>query len=339
MMAYTAWLERRRAWTGIALAVSSALAYLTHYFALFLPLVQFLHLAIHLHTHPRALRRWVGIQLAAAVPFAVWVLALLRREGQFFGIGWIPTPRLSDLLGTLVNFIVGYTGEPRWWQVAAVLVGLALAALGIGRAWRVRQAKSSTLLWAAAPALIAFALSMRRPVYMDRFLILSLPAVLLLIASGVRALPRRLKRPGALAVLGATAIAAASFFRPAPTREQWREAAARLEGAGRHEAIIVRVLQIVVPLSYYYEGSPPLRALEVNREVASLSALAAGHEGTWLVYWNASADIHRPAASPAFRPEDENDPEAAAWLSGRGPSLVERFDYVGVTVLHFGAQP
>jgi hypothetical protein len=175
---------------------------------------------------------------------------------------------------------------------------------------------------------------------MDRFLILSLPAVLLLISSGIEGLGRRRALPAAAVLLAVTGFAAAQFiFWPGQTREQWREAAAALERVSPDEAVVVRVLQIVVPLSYYYDGSNELQAMEVNRQVTSLSSLAAGHEGTWLVYWNASADIHRPASSPAFRAEEESDEEAAAWLAGRGPQLLDRLDYIGVTLLHFGALP
>jgi len=67
--------------------------------------------------------------------------------------------------------------------------------------------------------------------------------------------------------------------------------------------------------------------------------LARGHDGVWLVYWNAAADIHRVASNPAFRPEAEVEPEAASWLAGEGPPLLERLDYVGVTLLHFGDSP
>jgi hypothetical protein len=122
-------------------------------------------------------------------------------------------------------------------------------------------------------------------------------------------------------------------------REQWREAASRLEQAEPDEAIVVRVLQIAVPLSYYYHGSVPIEAMEVNRQVTPLSELARDREGVWLVYWNASADIHRVASAPSFQPQDEVDPEASSWLEGRGPPLLERMDFVGVTLLHFGASP
>jgi uncharacterized membrane protein len=340
MLAYAGWLERPRPATSAGLAITSALAYLTHYFALFLPLIQFIHLALHMRSRPRALRSWTAIQAGAAVPLAAWLVVLWRREGQFFGIGWIPEPGLSDLLGTLVNFTVGYTAPLEGWKIAAALICLAFGIGGMWATWRDEQAKSLAALWALLPALVALGLSVRRPVYMDRFLILSLPAVLLLISSGIEGLGRRRALAAAAMLLAVTGFAAAQFtFWPGQTREQWREAAAALERVSPDEAIVVRVLQIVVPLSYYYDGSNELQAMEVNRQVTSLSSLAAGHEGTWLVYWNASADIHRPASSPAFRAEEETDEEAAAWLAGRGPQLLDRLDYTGVTLLHFGALP
>jgi hypothetical protein len=94
-----------------------------------------------------------------------------------------------------------------------------------------------------------------------------------------------------------------------------------------------------VPLTYYYHGPLPLEALEVNRRVVSLADLAEGHTGVWLVYWNAAAEIHRVTSDPPFRPEDEEDEQAAAWLAGDGPPLLGRTDYVGVTLLHFGGSP
>lgn len=338
MLAFTSWLTRPRFRSAAALAGVSALAYLTHYFALFVPLVQFVHLTLHIRDNPRAIRGWAGLQALAAVPLAGWIYALSQREAQTFGIGWIPAPHLSDLLGTLVNFTSGYLGPPEWWQTALAIAALLLAGLGLKGAWREPRSRSLALLWAAVPPLLALGMSVKRPLYMDRFLLLSLPALLLLVGRGVSLLPRRAIMPGAAALVVLTGLAMIRFcLWPGQVREQWREAAERLERADPGEAIVVRVLQIVVPLSYYYHGSMPLEAMEVNRQVGSLSELASGHEGVWLVYWNAAADIHRVASDPPFRPEEESDAEAASWLAGQGPPLLERVDYVGVTLLHFGA--
>jgi uncharacterized membrane protein len=340
MLTYLTWLERPGGATSAALVGFSALAYLTHYFALFLPLIQFVHLALDLRQHPRAFRVWVGLQAAAVVPLLGWVYALSQREAQYFGIGWIPVPHLSDLFGTLVNFTSGLGGSPEWWQIVMAAACLLLAGLGLAAPWPMRRARLLAFLWAAGPVLVALGLSIRRPVYMDRFLLISLPALLLLIARGVTIVPRWAVAPGAAGLVALTVLAMVRFaFWPGQVREQWRDAARRLEQTEPDEAIVARVYQILVPLSYYYHGTVPIEAMEVNRQVTPLSELARGHEGVWLVYWNASADIHQVASAPAFRAQDEVDPEASAWLGGQGPPLRERVDFVGVTLLHFGASP
>jgi mannosyltransferase len=340
MLAYTAWLERPRPASAAALVGTAALAYLTHYFALFLPLVQFLHLALHLRRNPRALRAWAALQAFAALPLAGWILVLSRRDAQIFGIGWIPVAQASDLFVTLVNFTSGVMARLEWWQVAIAIACLLLAVHGVRRPWDKPHRRSLALLWAAAPPLIAFSLSIRRPVYMDRFLLISLPAVLLLVAHGLARLPRPAVAPSAALLVALTGLAMVRFcYWPGQLREQWREASDALEQAGAGEAIIARVLQIVVPLSYYYHDSLPLEAMEVNRVVTPLSELARGHDGVWLVYWNAAADIHRVTSTPSFRPEEEQDAEAASWLAGHGPPLLGRVDFVGVTLFHFGAPP
>jgi len=128
-------------------------------------------------------------------------------------------------------------------------------------------------------------------------------------------------------------------FQPGQAKEQWREAAAYLSRAEPDEAIIVRVLQIVVPLSISYDGPLPLEPMEVNRVLTPLEELAVGHRGTGLVYWNASLDAHRVAGNPPFDPAAEQDPVAASWLAGQGSALLERVDFVGVTLLHYGNLP
>jgi len=283
MLTFDGVLRRPGLATGAAFVALSALAYLTHYFALMLPLVQLVYLAANLRTWPRLLRLWTGLQFLAGLPLLGWVYALSLRDVQIFGIGWIPVPHPTDLIETLLSFTVGYTAPLRLWQWLGLGICMVFLILGLRSRWGVPSAK-------------------------------------LLVA-----------------LLGFSAIR--FCFQPGQAKEQWREAAAYLARAAPDEAIIVRVLQIVVPLSIYYDGPLPLEAMEVNRVLTPLEELAVGHRGTELVCWNASLDAHRVAGNPPFDPAAEQDPVAASWLAGQGPPLLERADFEGVTVFHFGSLP
>jgi hypothetical protein len=124
-------------------------------------------------------------------------------------------------------------------------------------------------------------------------------------------------------------------FAPHQLKEQWREAGRYLSQATVEDVVVPRVLQIVVPLTLYYRGEAPLRALEANRERQSLGELAWGRREVWLVYWNAAGDAHTVAPQIEFDPMSETDPETVTWLSAEGPQLIERRDFVGVTIFRF----
>jgi hypothetical protein len=197
----------------------------------------------------------------------------------------------------------------------------AIALLGLRTRWPEPSAKLLVVLWAALP-LVGLT-----------FLILSVPAFLFLVAAGFISLRGSYVLLAAGLAAGLFAFAAIRFcFWPGQQKEQWREAGAYLSRASPDEAI-------VVPLSAYYDGPLPLEAMEVNRVLTPVEELAVGHRGTWLVHGNASLDGHRVAGNPPFDPAAEQDPVAAAWLAGQGPPLLERADFEGVTVFHFGSLP
>jgi hypothetical protein len=340
MLAYIRMLESDR-WRSRAIFVAaSALAYVTHYFALMLPLIQFAHLLINLRKHWRSLRTWTLLQVAAAVPLLVWVTALAQQQERVFGIGWIPESQWYDLVYTLINFSVGFTLPLTAFHWLGLAVFLALIGLSILHAGMDREKRSLLLLWALLPMVLTFLLSLRQPTYVDRFFIASLPAILLLAALGLDRLGGwRTLAAGAL-VVALLGFGLARFnFDPSQKKEEWAEAAALIERAGADEAVVVRVLQEIVPLSYYYHGDHPIEAMEVNRSVTPLEQLAEGHAGLWLIYWDSIADAHLVATDPPFDGAGEKDSTAAAWVRGEGPELVERIDLRGVTVFHFALRP
>lgn len=336
LLTFDALLERWTAWRALAFILAHVLAYLTHYFALLVPVVELAYLAIRLRSHPGVLIRWICLQALAAIPLLAWAVILATRPGQYFGIGWIPVSRPLDLLLTAMNFTFGSTTpQPAWQWVALAGCGL-VTLLGFRYAWDSERGKAMTALWAGLPIVITFLASLRRPVYMDRFLVGSLPALLLLMAVGLVSL--RGWRATATATLFAGLFAWSAFhfiYQPGQAKEQWREAAAYLEQAGPGETVVPRIAQILVPLSYYYSGTASVTPMEFNRQVTPLDRLIDDKSGAWLVYWSPAFDAHRVAQGAPFDPQAEHDPQALAWLTMKGPRLIERKDFTGITVLHF----
>lgn len=318
-----------------AFAAVHGLVYLTHFFGGMLFIIQLIHLALTLRRHAGVLRRWTILQAIAFVPLMAWTTLLATRTGRYFGIGWIPAPIWRDPLLTLVNFSAGYSPPLTGLHWAAAALILALALIGLRAAWRAPSLPLLTGLWAFLPIGLGLGFSLARPLYVDRFFLGSLPPLLLLAAQGLTVIPGRLRFAAAALTLALTGWGLHRLdFGPGPVKEQWREAGAYLSAASADEIVVPRVLQIVVPLSLYYRGEAPVQALEVNRDVASLSKIAADHRRVWLVYWNASADAHSLAPRAGFDPSTETDPEAASWIAGEAAILLERRDFVGVTLFH-----
>lgn len=340
LLAFDRLLTRPSRAVQVLSVLTHAAAYSLHYFALMLPLIELLLLILTLRTTWPRLKLWAALQVASALPLLAWVAALAGREAGVFGIGWIGEPVPIDLALTLANLTLGYAEFPTGWHwVGAVLCAMLLL-MAVVRRWPSDHGRLLTLLWVFVPILLTYGLSLRRPVYMDRFLIGSSMGLLLLIAAGATALPRRLSTLAGAALVGAFLLGLGRIWlSPCCVKEQWREAAAILRGAGAGEVIAVRVLQIAVPFQYYDPGPFPLRAVEVNRVVTPIDDIARGATGTWLVYWNPSSDPHALTSSKPFAPEGETDPDLARWLSGGGPELIERVDLAGVTLLHYGALP
>jgi len=88
--------ESRANWTGFIFA--SMGAYLTHYFALGLPLAEYVLFAFIMRGRKKFFRRWTLAQFIAVAPVLLWIYALASQKTIEFGIGWIPKPHVIDIL-------------------------------------------------------------------------------------------------------------------------------------------------------------------------------------------------------------------------------------------------
>jgi hypothetical protein len=208
---------------------------------------------------------------ALVLPFMAF--ALTRDRGQ---VDWIEQPTLHAVL-LLIREMVGYG---RIWLPALyaalccfAVVPLVRYAREEGRGvnlWRY----GLVLLWLTLPTLLVIALSSVKPLLVNRYLIVSLPALSLFAAAGVDRLGRTSLRLTALLVLAGFSLhGIQGYFRnywpasPIPDqldqfrfpylreeigRENWAAVAEALYSqAGPEDAVLVTYRFDTVPLEHY----------------------------------------------------------------------------------------
>jgi mannosyltransferase len=176
--------------------IATSLACYSHILAALLVPVQVL---IYFAWWPQGRRRWVGALVSLAcltlpyLPLAAWQFPMVRLERQtgfqFYSLGEMA----QVLLDGWSTGIFGSFG--RGWPWGVVLAG-ALAVWGLasplflprkGEGWGERLAM---VCWLVTPLLAVWLISLRQPLFTDRYLIWAAPAFYLLIASGLASLLR-----------------------------------------------------------------------------------------------------------------------------------------------------
>jgi mannosyltransferase len=184
-----AWLQRptRRHWRGYV--VASILAVYAHFYALLLLAAHWLALGWarpepdpERHPDRGELRRaWIAIGVGV-LPLLVFV----AKTGAG-PIRWIARPGIRDLLHLSVLITNGFpaiyvlaclaAAFPRWNEL--------WARGGDWKTWRVQF----LFLWLLFPAVLTLLLSFARPVFLPRYMIFCLPALLLLTGAGLLSVP------------------------------------------------------------------------------------------------------------------------------------------------------
>jgi mannosyltransferase len=212
-----------------AYVVVSALSLYTHFFAGWVLAAHFLSATVlrgRLVPRRDILASYLLLALAAS-PLVVWTLTTDRR------LFWIPLPTWRSLLRALEEL----TGGAGAVQVALFL---SLSGLALRTAWQARATKSGVLAWNRGllltwflvPILTSFILSLLvTPIFWPRFLIVSLPPLVLLTADGAFAVrPVWLRAVTAVLLLGLSTRGIAAGFR-SDTNEDWRGAARYVSSA------------------------------------------------------------------------------------------------------------
>ncbi len=286
----------------------------------------------------RLLAPWLAVNFAAALLYLPWAPTAWRQLTQ-----WPSPPAPLGPIGALREafglFTCGPTGCPAGaWGVAAsagASLLLLLIALVPWRSLRVAWlARTLPLVWLVTPLAVMVLFRVFSPVFF-KFLLIAVPAYLLLLALGIDlaadGLERRLdgKRRAArvwaaactLALLLIVALPALPalnryYHDPAFARDDYRGIAAYLKAlAGTEDAVLLDAPGQIDAFGQYDHGPaavyplPASRPLDPQTTTAALDRILAEHRRLYAVYWaTVQSDpdglIERYLAQHAFKAWD-----------------------------------
>jgi mannosyltransferase len=331
-------------WTG--LIVCTGIAYNISFAAFFVTLAQLAFLVVALKSYYPLLRKWTVSQGLAFLIVLPWFVALQTRQHKSFGFRWIPQPDLSDVPKTLWNFAIGYTGELSLLNVCSLLPFLFVLVRSFWPGRRVTDKASLFVhIWFWVPLAFAWLISMKVSIYIDRFLIVLLPAFLALVSYGAFSLGNRwLRRILVVWLTLATLVGLGRIYfdRYNYTKEEWRDVARYIEQNEQPGDVIApRFLESELALRYYYRGHLEFKPIAVGPEVRSIDEdIARGHERLWVIMPHEHDSRHLLArSSPLDLYNHEEDKSVRAWLEARRDSLVSVKSFSGLSVLLYKVRP
>jgi mannosyltransferase len=252
-------------------------------------------------------RSWLATQGLAGLVFLPWAIVLQRQARHVMHGFWIPFPT-PDLLYAMAVSIAGgaaMLGCLLLLLLLSFLPAPASAAVAQGgsalRAFRrpvalapfepdIGWQKVILLSWLLVPFLIGYVVStVGRPILINRYLIGSLPALMLLAARGLRVLCfNRLVLLGAVVALLVFSIPMLHFNLTRRLREDDRAAVATFALNFRSSDLVVFLQPYMsIPFSYYFRA--PIRPPVVirNAEIDDVDGLGA--DRIWLFVREANA--------------------------------------------------
>jgi mannosyltransferase len=229
-------VENGRASTWVAYAVTISLAVYSHFFGALVLLAQAVALLVVFRSQRPSPR--VLVVVALVVTILVSPLALFVINSSAGGIAWISRPGLRALVGIFATM-----AGNKWVLVPYATVSL----FGVLRATREQSlAWGRTrfryclflLIWLVLPVVVAFAVSQVKPLFVDRYLIAGVPALIILGALGLDAIRRSSRMYAVMLIIIALTVPPLIQYY-GTEKEDWRGATHRvLAGASEGDAVL-----------------------------------------------------------------------------------------------------
>jgi len=290
----------RDSWLGFF--ITCLFGIYTHYFFFFVLAINGLFYLFNIKLFEKnALKRFILIGIILALAFAPWITYVFMLGKASNAQPSLITPSSVDLFNTFSQFLFGFQTD----HINTILVSLwpLTVLLGFIALRRNRGIKPQTvylIMCFILPNVLAFAVSFIRPVYLSRYLIITIPSMFLLLSYLLSRYPLKLSialRVVIIAVmLGTLSVEAMST--QTPVKEDYSDAALYLQNhAAPSDVIVVSAPFTVYPIEYYYKGASsiytlplwdqyqygPIPSFNINTLPTQVQSITANHSNVWLL--------------------------------------------------------
>jgi len=253
---------RARQWFGYILV--AILGLYTHYFFGFVLLTEVLFYLLYRRSFPKgSFKKFILAAVVALAAIAPW-LWYVRSLGTASNTQpALTSPSSGDVFNTYAQFLFGFQVDVlntiivSLWPVVVLLAFFALQ-----KNHKITQQAVFFALAAVIPVVAAFLISVTiRPFYLSRYLIVSLPPLLILLAWIFSIYPKKVRRvlQVALVVLTLGLLAVQVLNPQTPVKEDYSEAVGYLnQTVTAQDVVVVAAPFTIYPTEYYYDAPAKL---------------------------------------------------------------------------------
>jgi uncharacterized membrane protein len=252
----------------------------THYYALWILLVQFLFLLIEQRRHSKLFYTAIGAQLLSSIIFLPWLFIAAQQlvrgqEERVFNIFSLPKTFLLLSLGRSIDIfrlgkvIHAKVGNP-FIDSLIVIISMATISYLLLQGFRYLRRDKEQLyavsLYFLLPIFLVSLLSLWRPIFDSKSFIVVFPPFAMLIGVGIFSQERKglLILSSLLVILSMVYSLANFYFNPVLWKEDFRGASLFLKKQ-RANTVFVQPFYMHYALKYYFQGE----LLPVNRKFSS----------------------------------------------------------------------
>ena len=253
---------RARQWIGYTIV--AILGLYTHYFFGFVLLTEVLFYVLSRKSFPKgSFKKFIVSAVVALAAFAPWLLYVRQLGTASNTQPSLTSPSSGDVFNTYAQFLFGFQVDAlntiivSLWPVVVLLAFFALQK-------NQKITKPAVFLFVAAviPIIAAFIASVIvRPFYLSRYLIVSLPPLVILMAWIFSTYPLKVRRllQTVLVVLTLGLLAIQVLSPQTPVKEDYSVAVAYLnQQVTAQDVVVVAAPFTIYPTEYYYTGAAKL---------------------------------------------------------------------------------